>query len=453
MRGKISLLVKRRYVHWNASVMLKIYHTAVLAQDYSDEMENCTYRYTGMEESLKLFSLWMDGPVTMAAVVLAFIGAHFAIRFLARAAINKELTASLYLLCLSDSLLMSSVFFFYSIEATGQLLLNENLMWQNQSTVRVMHGIASFATTASTLLVTYVTFQRFLVVHFPLRYASIPNSEGRRAQNQKASSYVETDSKRLSADREKVIRKKCSSSIRKRLRPFAIPSVVILCSFALNVSVFFEFTVSRCFNMDRNTISTHLKPTDLRNSKTYNGYRAVVMMVSQTIAPISLITLLTMITEYRVYQSLQQRRRLFENQQRLRSVLICEELKETVSRTVSIFIAVKFIILRSLPLFFDVYEIINGIEAFGFTMSILVRISDFAVVLNSATNSLAYFGKRRWLEKRLRTLLLKMEERKIRKMSSTERQKLHRTLSSNVKISEELVSRSSKNSTSQQVPI
>lgn len=27
MRGKISLLVKRRYVHWNASVMLKIYHT------------------------------------------------------------------------------------------------------------------------------------------------------------------------------------------------------------------------------------------------------------------------------------------------------------------------------------------------------------------------------------------------------------------------------------------
>uniref|UniRef100_A0A915ATK9 G-protein coupled receptors family 1 profile domain-containing protein n=1 Tax=Parascaris univalens TaxID=6257 RepID=A0A915ATK9_PARUN len=122
---------------------------AVLVQDYSDEMENCTYRYTGMEESLKLFSLWMDGPVTIAAVILAFFGAHFAIRFLARAAINKELTASLYLLCLSDSLLMSSVFFFYSIEATGQLLLNENLMWQNQSTVRFMHGIASFATTAS----------------------------------------------------------------------------------------------------------------------------------------------------------------------------------------------------------------------------------------------------------------------------------------------------------------
>lgn len=59
-------------------------------------MENCTYRYTGMEESLKLFSLWMDGPVTMAAVVLAFVGAHFAIRFLARAAINKELTACAY---------------------------------------------------------------------------------------------------------------------------------------------------------------------------------------------------------------------------------------------------------------------------------------------------------------------------------------------------------------------
>ncbi|VDK77527.1 unnamed protein product [Anisakis simplex] len=56
-------------------------------------MENCTYRYTGMDESLKLFSLWMDGPVTFAAVVLALFGAHFAVRFLSKAAISGELTA------------------------------------------------------------------------------------------------------------------------------------------------------------------------------------------------------------------------------------------------------------------------------------------------------------------------------------------------------------------------
>lgn len=41
-------------------------------------------------------------------------------------------------------------------------------------------------------------------------------------QGQKEPS-VESKSKRLSPDREKVVRKKCSSSIRKRLRPFAVP--------------------------------------------------------------------------------------------------------------------------------------------------------------------------------------------------------------------------------------
>ncbi|VDM45929.1 unnamed protein product [Toxocara canis] len=363
-------------------------------------MENCTYRYTGMNESLKMFSLWMDGPVTIAAVVLALVGAHFAVRFLARAAISRELTASLYLLCISDCGLMLSVFFFYSIEATGLLLLNENLMWQSQPTVRIMHGIASFATTASTLLVTYVTFQRFLVVHFPLRYISIAQWDTRKTPSRKLSTTVEDDSRQFFTERATIARSVDSSTLRKKLRPFAVPSMVILCSLALNISVFFEFTVSECFNVERNALSTHLKPTDLRNSKTYSGYRAVIMMVSQTIAPISMITLLTIITEYHVHKCLQQRKRLFENQHRLRSVVLSEQLKERVSRTVSIFIAIKFIILRSLPLFFDLYEITHGIEAFGFTMSILVRISDFAVVLNSATNSLAYFGKRRWLEKR-----------------------------------------------------
>ncbi|KHN75019.1 hypothetical protein Tcan_09682 [Toxocara canis] len=348
-------------------------------------MENCTYRYTGMNESLKMFSLWMDGPVTIAAVVLALVGAHFAVRFLARAAISRELTASLYLLCISDCGLMLSVFFFYSIEATGLLLLNENLMWQSQPT---------------TLLVTYVTFQRFLVVHFPLRYISIAQWDTRKTPSRKLSTTVEDDSRQFFTERATIARSVDSSTLRKKLHPFAVPSMVILCSLALNISVFFEFTVSECFNVERNALSTHLKPTDLRNSKTYSGYRAVIMMVSQTIAPISMITLLTIITEYHVHKCLQQRKRLFENQHRLRSVVLSEQLKERVSRTVSIFIAIKFIILRSLPLFFDLYEITHGIEAFGFTMSILVRISDFAVVLNSATNSLAYFGKRRWLEKR-----------------------------------------------------
>lgn len=47
-----------------------------------------------------------------------------------------------------------------------------------------------------------------------------------------------------------------------------------------------------------------------------------------------------------------------------------------------------------MPVFFDVYENLYGIEEFGTILSVLVRISDFMIVLNSATNSLAYFGKK-----------------------------------------------------------
>lgn len=88
--------------------------------------------------------------------------------------------------------------------------------------------------------------------------------------------------------------------------------------------------------------------------------RTTIAMVTQTVGPILLITFLTAITEYKVAVSLKARRmfvylfliskkkflRLFEAQNRSRSVVALEELKEKVSRTVSIFIAIKFLILR-----------------------------------------------------------------------------------------------------------
>uniref|UniRef100_A0A914Z6D7 G-protein coupled receptors family 1 profile domain-containing protein n=1 Tax=Panagrolaimus superbus TaxID=310955 RepID=A0A914Z6D7_9BILA len=139
----------------------------------------------------------------------------------------------------------------------------------------------------------------------------------------------------------------------------------------------------------------------------YKFLRTVLLMATQTIGPICTISFLSVATEYKIYTSLQARRKLFESQQRRRSVILLEELKEKVSRAVGIFIAVKFLIFRSLPIFFDIYETIHGIESFGTIMSMLVRISDFAVVLNAATNSLAYFGRRQWLENRLKDRILR----------------------------------------------
>ncbi|PIO71643.1 hypothetical protein TELCIR_06451, partial [Teladorsagia circumcincta] len=291
-------------------------------------LRNCTYRYSS-HDSITSIALWIDGPCTCIAAILALIGVHFAVRFLFRAGLNKDLTAALFSLCVIDSLLMMTVFLFYCIEAIGVLFLNTNLMYNRQLFTSSLHGVAQSLTTASTMLVIYITFLRFMVVMRPLRYASSHQSA--------------------------------------------------------------------------------------RSKRAFTRYKAILMTLTQTVGPVATILILSVLTEYRVHRSLKKRRKLFESQQRSRSVVLTEESKEKVSRTVAIFIAVKFLIFRSMPVFFDVYENLYGIESFGVALSILVRISDFMIVLNSATNSLAYFGKKRWLEKRLRLRLLKRDEKRLEK--------------------------------------
>ncbi|KAH7730952.1 Protein M04G7.3 b [Aphelenchoides avenae] len=281
---------------------------------------------------------------------------------------------------------------YHSIESTSILLTGANVMWDQQALVVVTHGVVSAATTASTLLVVFITFQRFLVVWWPLRKCLSEDTRATRIQSQV---NIEVKGNPLNQRHIGYGRGKLGA--------------LVLFSFMLNSTVFFEFTMSPCFAVEHEQLSTHLVPTALRQNQAYNGLRTVAMMATQTIGPISIISLLTAITEHKVYSSLRARKMLFECQQRRRSVVLSEELREKLSRTVAIFIAVKFIILRSLPVFFDLYETMNGIESFGVVLSILVRMSDFGVVMNSATNSLAYFGKTKWLENRLRGRLLRKQ--------------------------------------------
>lgn len=383
---------------------------------------NCTYRYDLNDDLIRLISLWLDGPITIIAALLAFVGCHFAVRFLARAGLNRELSAALYTLCICDAFLTFMVVIYHSLEACSILFFGTNLMWNEQSSVLITHGILSSATTASTLLVVFITFQRFLVVWWPLRYARIRETKRTDPNQQRKSSssidqdttefsgifrsggLVRTLSKRLLNNHHKTV------DLRKLFRPFLFPMCVVIFAFCLNFSVFFEFELVPCFAFAHNTFSMQLYPSPLRQSQIYYMIRTTIFMASQSIGPILCITLLTIVTEWKVHVSLKARRILFEAQSRRRSLIALEELKEKVSRTVSIFIAIKFLILRSLPIFFDIYETFYGIESFGIVLSILVRLSDFGVVLNAATNSLAYFGKTEFFANRLKSKLMKEKQ-------------------------------------------
>ncbi|GMS95573.1 hypothetical protein PENTCL1PPCAC_17748, partial [Pristionchus entomophagus] len=395
-------------------------------------LRNCTFRYSGQEDLIK-FALWIDGPITFIAAILALVGAHFAVRFLRRAGLNRHLTAALFSLCLIDSLLMLTVFFFYSIEACSLLFFGTNFMYNRQAFTSSLHGVASSMTTASTLLVIWVTLQRFMVVLRPMRYAKAPaerngfrrisysvstHREGTHRGEKKASIILSdsngnatTATLSRNGSRRKSYRKPLQ--FKKVARSFIIPGAVIVLSFALNLPVFFEFTVEPCYDWETHMTTSCPSPTSFRNH--FVRYKSILNSLSQTIGPVTAISIMTALTEYKVHRSLRERRKLFET--RNRNVAITDELREKVSRTVAIFITIKFLILRSMPVFFDVYENLYGIEEFGTILSVLVRISDFMIVLNSATNSLAYFGKKTWLENRLRKNLIKKEERKQRKSS------------------------------------
>lgn len=79
--------------------------------DYEGGTPNCSYRYQTPqgEDTISAYALWIDvscpwsysaptsklvqGPCTCLAALLSMVGARYAIKFLCRAGLNKELTA------------------------------------------------------------------------------------------------------------------------------------------------------------------------------------------------------------------------------------------------------------------------------------------------------------------------------------------------------------------------
>ncbi|CAO4374651.1 unnamed protein product [Caenorhabditis nigoni] len=404
---------------FNRCKTVECVYKAVMETDYEGGMLNCTYRYPYPPEkdTISAYALLIDGPCTCVAALLSMIGARYAIKFLCRAGLNKELTAALFALCAIDSLLLLTVFLFYGIEAMSVLFFRTNIMYDKQDFTYNLHGIASSLTTASTALVIYITFLRFMVVVRPLRFATSMASNHRRTGSKavrKGSAAQLEDSVTTNTTFSRGTFNSSSIkrhyNLREMIRPFYTPFLFILLSFSVNIPIFFEFTTTKCFDVEHNAEATNPEATVFRSS--FAKYKAVLMTLTQTIGPVSIILVLSILTEYKVHMSLKARRKLFESQQRSRSVVLSEELKERVSRTVAVFIAVKFLIFRTMPIFFDVYENLYGIDGWGTVMSIMVRVSDFGIVLNTATNSLAYFGKKRWIEKRLRLRLMKKEEKR-----------------------------------------
>ncbi|TMS37563.1 hypothetical protein L596_004466 [Steinernema carpocapsae] len=377
-------------------------------------LENCTYRYTHMDGTLRTVSLWLDGPATMIATVLAMFGARYAIKFLLSAGLNSHLTAALYFLCISDSSQMLAVLVMYSLEANSQFFWGLNIMWRMQYLLIYVHSVVAVTTSLSTMLVVYITFLRLVVIFWPMKF---PARTLRRKNTSKKYSSNDHDASinGMPPKEPKTKPQLTLVDFKKRVKPYMYPLAIAALCIIINYGSLLEFEVLKCFSMQNGVAANCLAPTPFRFENWYQTYRTILNSVTQTVVPVSLIFIATCAIEYRVYLSFQNRRTLFDGQ-RNRCAERCDQLKEKMAHTVGIFIAVKFLILRSMPVIFDIYEMAYGIEQFGTTMSIFVRVSDFCILLNTATNCLAYFGKMNWVEKRLRKRILKKEATKTDKV-------------------------------------
>ncbi|KAK0397966.1 hypothetical protein QR680_002362 [Steinernema hermaphroditum] len=382
-----------------------------LLQDASP-VENCTYRYSNMEGTLRHVSLWLDGPSTMIATILALWGAKYAIKFLLSAGLNCHLTAALYFLCLSDSSQMLGVLVMYSLEANSEFFWGINIMSGMQRLLIYVHSIVAVTTSLSTMLVVYITFLRLVVIFWPMKFPA--RTLRRKNTSKKYSSNEHEVSMNGTSQKEPKMKPQITIvDLKKRVKPYMYPLGIAIFCIMINYGSLLEYFVIPCYS-DQDGVGECLSPTPFRFENWYQTYRTLLNSITQTVVPVSLIFIATCATEYRVYLSFRSRRTLFDGQ-RNRCAERCDQLKEKMAHTVGIFIAVKFLILRSMPVIFDIYEMCYGIEQFGTTMSILVRVSDFCIILNTATNCLAYFGKMNWVEKKLRQRILKKEATKADK--------------------------------------
>ncbi|NP_001360540.1 G-protein coupled receptors family 1 profile domain-containing protein [Caenorhabditis elegans] len=397
------------------------------------KLYSCQYRAS---DDSPQFTLWLDGPVTISAAIFSAIGTVYAIGFLRNGHLNRRMSAALYTLCLMDFMLTMTTVLFLSIEPLSILLFRTNIFYQHQDMILILYGIRNSFAMSSPMLVCYITYIRYRVVNNPLKFASHYGRSRKSISASKMSTAAQpssTESAKFTISfpaemfyefHTRSNAGKRGANFRRFFRPFLVPILLVILCFVIHSTSYFEFNLITCFDEVHQTESKMLQMTQLRgDSYWYFQFKVALTMTTETLGPMLFISTLSLFTEYKMHQNVKERRRLFESQKRSRNTLVTEELKDKASKALAVFIVVKFLILRSLPTLIDLYEVLieNSIN-FGPFMTKVTRISDFLVILNSATNTLAYFGKVRfekWLERRIRCRIVKKEAKEILSTSLT----------------------------------
>ncbi|VDM52953.1 unnamed protein product [Angiostrongylus costaricensis] len=320
-----------------------------------------------ISKKFRLFSTMVNGYFTTALVILGTIGNVHGVRRVLITNLDKKrgvvLAVSLIALAIWDTILLWCAFFYYAIR---KLPIAINSDWLN-ILMPWFHPFSQIANTAATWCVVAITWQRFMATRDPFR---TPRSKAlvRSFRSERQVSFMY-----------------CSTYRRLLRMPIALSIGAIL----LNVPAFFELYNYLCYKQEENRI---VRPTALRLQSAYALYRLISRMIVVSIGPNLGILILTLLTVFMLRGSNRTRRKLFQMSENFLDRNASREILQTL---ISIMLVSKFLCFRSLTFVLDLVEVTVGVHNYY-----LVDVSNFLVLLNSATNSLVFLKASSWMNKR-----------------------------------------------------
>ncbi|CAI4223975.1 unnamed protein product [Auanema sp. JU1783] len=332
-------------------------------------LPNCIV-ITANPEPYQHFAQIVNGWMTTICVVL---GSSFNIHGIHSVIMNADknrgvvLGVSMVFLGLWDTVLLWCAFFYYGIKHmpfgfVSTEMLNHLTPW--------FHAFSQIANTASIWCVVAITLQRFMATRDPFRSSRSP-AFAHSFRSERRISFISC------------------STYRRLLR---MPFILSLCAIIINVPAFFEIIAAPCFSRVHNKKSVHLIVTPFRRDAMYKMYRLLSRMILISIGPNIFILCVTLITIYILKGSNRSRRQLFQ----MSDMLIERHAsRETTQTWISIILVFKFLLLRSLTFALDIMEMTIGVTNF-----FVVDISNFLLILNSATNCILFLKAKQWMDNR-----------------------------------------------------
>uniref|UniRef100_A0A8R1DUE1 G-protein coupled receptors family 1 profile domain-containing protein n=1 Tax=Caenorhabditis japonica TaxID=281687 RepID=A0A8R1DUE1_CAEJA len=324
------------------------------------------------DAAYKQYSIILNGYLTIAVVILGTIGNLNGVKSVHVTSLDKNrgvvLAVSMLALAFWDTVLLWTAFFYYGIKRL-------ELPWYNMDYLNTItpyfHPLSQISNTASIWCVVAITLQRFAATRDPFR-TSRTTVVVQSFRCERRISFIY-----------------CATYRRLFKMPLALSLAAIIFSFPS----FFEIESYHCFKPETGLIHLMLRPTWLRTNNEYKMYRMASRMLFLTVGPNIFIVCISALTLWYLRGSNRTRRQLFQMTDNLLERFASRESMNTM---IAVMLVVKFILFRSLVFFLDIYEVFWDHGSYY-----IIDISNFLVLVNSATNCLIYLKATEWLSTRI----------------------------------------------------